>query len=607
MLVINNLTKYFLKPIPFYKKLSYCLPGKIKDEFKQTVLKDINISVRKGEILGIFGKNGAGKTTLLKIICNIIIQDKGIVLIDKKSNFLNLKKTGLVLNNKRSFYWRLTGFDNLIFFGRLYDLSFKEVKQRIDEIDAVLDLKETLFKRFDSLSGGMKQKLNLARALLHKPDILFLDEPTVNLDIVNQQKFLNYIKDIKEKFNLTILWVSHHLEEIESICESILILDEGKIVWRGDAKEFKKKFFNYSYVVTLKNPREGGQEVRLNNLDEIRSRDILKDNIESLELKKEFVWNNIEFKNEPGEEKSDILLKEFNSVKAKERTEAAAVRRWSFTFLYRKTKRLFSLYLLFFKKDFKIEKNYKLSFTLDIFGVLFSSLSFYFISKLFYKNDISFDFASENYFAFVLVGLAFLGFINTSLGGFSLSLRKAQVLGIIEQILISPISILEYLFSSNSYFFFLSSFRFFVYLTVGLFLGVKFYFNLFNLLWVAIIFLLTVGVFSSIGIISSSFIMIFKRGDPIDFFMGNLMGLLGGVYYPVKILPFLLKLISYLIPLTYALKGIRLCLFSSPGFLEIFYYIKILLLFFLILFPLSLYLYKRALIKAKKEGTLSFY
>ncbi|MCK4809536.1 MAG: ATP-binding cassette domain-containing protein [Candidatus Omnitrophica bacterium] len=98
MLVINNLTKYFLKPIPFYKKLSYCLPGKIKDEFKQTVLKDINISVRKGEILGIFGKNGAGKTTLLKIICNIIIQDKGIVLIDKKSNFLNLKKTGLVLN-----------------------------------------------------------------------------------------------------------------------------------------------------------------------------------------------------------------------------------------------------------------------------------------------------------------------------------------------------------------------------------------------------------------------------------------------------------------------------------------------------------------------------
>ena len=108
------------------------------------------------------------------------------------------------------------------------DLSPQKVREEIEALDNILDLKEILDERFDKLSSGMKQKLNLTRALLVRPKILLLDEPTINLDIIHQQQFMRYVKELNEQFDLTILWVSHHIEEIENICERIFILEKGK-------------------------------------------------------------------------------------------------------------------------------------------------------------------------------------------------------------------------------------------------------------------------------------------------------------------------------------------------------------------------------------------
>jgi len=122
MLNVNNITKYFLKRPPLYKKAGYYITGNIEERFRQTVLKDVTFNLRKGEALGVLGKNGAGKTTLIKIISNIVIPDKGEILIDGRKNTSSIGKIGLVLNNERSFFWKLNAFDNLVFFGKLYGM-----------------------------------------------------------------------------------------------------------------------------------------------------------------------------------------------------------------------------------------------------------------------------------------------------------------------------------------------------------------------------------------------------------------------------------------------------------------------------------------------------
>ena len=572
MLEIKNITKYFLKRPPLFKKASYYMTGNIEERFRQGVLKDVSFSLRKGEAVGMLGKNGAGKTTLIKIISDIVIPDRGEVLIDGKHNFSNIGKIGLVLNNERSFFWRLNGLDNLIFFGKLYGLPIGGIKAGIEKIDNILGLKEILDKRFYDLSSGMKQKLNLARALLHNPEILLLDEPTINLDIANQQKFIKHIAELRKQYGLTILWASHHVDEIENICERGLILADSRVLWDGDSKELKKRFFEHC--------------------------DMPQADLCATEPRERPVLRAVDFEKEKGRSN---LKNGIASPSARNDINCVCIN------ICGRLKRLASLSWLFLKKDLKIEGSYGLSLFLDVMGIFFSAMSFYFISRLFYQGGARPEFFSGNYFSFVLIGLAFMGFINTSLNGFSSSLRQAQASGVIEHILVSPISVFEYLFSSSVFVFSFSAFRFMVYLILGLFLGVGFHFNPGGLFWAGILFLLSIGVFSSFGVISSSFIMIFKRGDPVNFFMGNLMGLFGEVYYPVSVLPAFLRVISFFVPLMYALRGIRACLFSSAGFSEIAPYLKILALFFIILFPVSIFFYKWALARAKKEGTISLY
>lgn len=237
----ERLTKVFYPPRGLLKLVS---KSPLKREL--TAVKEANLKVREGEIFGLLGPNGAGKTTLIKMLCTLIRPTSGRALIngiDVLKDEEKVKwKVGLVTADERSFFWRLTGRENLEFFASLHGIQPKRLKGAIDEVISEVGLSEASDNMFYSFSSGMKQKLSIARALLTDPKILFLDEPTRSLDPIMAQ----YIKDlIKRRFagerGMTVFLSTHRLEEAEQICDRIAIMDSAEVVFVGSVGELKSK------------------------------------------------------------------------------------------------------------------------------------------------------------------------------------------------------------------------------------------------------------------------------------------------------------------------------------------------------------------------------
>lgn len=210
-------------------------------------LSDVSLAVKTGECVAILGPNAAGKTTLLKILSCLILPDKGEVFIGGHPLSSNEVKTkslvGLVTGEERSFYWRLTGRQNLEFFAALYGLGKNEFKKRADELFTILQLDPQMqHKRFDSYSSGIKQKFALIRALLHNPELLLLDEPFKSLDYNAAIHLKNFIKDdLVQKQKKTVIFTTHHMDEAIDFCDRFLILHKGKIFAFGTLDELRQK------------------------------------------------------------------------------------------------------------------------------------------------------------------------------------------------------------------------------------------------------------------------------------------------------------------------------------------------------------------------------
>ena len=206
------------------------------------VVKDINIKVKQGELLGIVGPNGAGKTTLIKLLSTLILPTQGHARIDGKDLIkdadLVRDSIGLIAEGERSFYWRLTGRKNLEFFGNLYNLSLSFINRRINEIAKLLELEDVIGLPFQNYSTGMKQKMAIARGLLPDPPILFIDELSRNLDLIMAETLRRFVRQrlVREQ-NKTIILATHSIEEAESICDKIAIMHKGKICGYGTIDE----------------------------------------------------------------------------------------------------------------------------------------------------------------------------------------------------------------------------------------------------------------------------------------------------------------------------------------------------------------------------------
>jgi len=213
-------------------------PGRVR------ALRGVDLHVKTGEIFGLLGPNGAGKTTLVKILSCLVLPDRGRALIggeDVRHENKVKPRLGLVHSDERSFYWRLSGRDNLRFFARLYDVSGKRIESRIDELLSKVNLAEAAPRRFSDYSSGMKQRLAIARALLHDPPILLMDEPTRSLDPSASLSLRALIRDeLKGRDGKTILLATHNLREAEVLCDRIAILVEGTVRQVGTIAEVRR-------------------------------------------------------------------------------------------------------------------------------------------------------------------------------------------------------------------------------------------------------------------------------------------------------------------------------------------------------------------------------
>ena len=197
-------------------------------------LREVSFEVQAGEIFGLIGRNGAGKTTLTKIVATLVQPTTGSVSVRGDDSVLRdeqvRRQVGLATAEERSFYWRLTAEQNLMFFARLHGLRDRIAKQRIKELFAKLELEEVAKRRFGEMSTGNKQRLAVARALLSSPPVLLLDEPTRSLDPLAATRMRELIRSLAEQDPpVTILLTSHNLAEVETLCARVAIISRGRI------------------------------------------------------------------------------------------------------------------------------------------------------------------------------------------------------------------------------------------------------------------------------------------------------------------------------------------------------------------------------------------
>lgn len=198
----------------------------------------LSLDVKKGEIFGLLGPNGAGKTTLISMLCGLIKPTSGEFFINGlsyKNDSRNIKKIIGVVPQEYALYPTLTARENLEYFGAMYGLKGTDLKEKVIESLDYLGLLKFADKKIDTYSGGMKRRINLIAGILHKPTVLFLDEPTVGVDVQSKNVIIDYLKKLNSE-GTTIIYTSHHLIEAQDFCTQIAIIDAGKIFAEGTAE-----------------------------------------------------------------------------------------------------------------------------------------------------------------------------------------------------------------------------------------------------------------------------------------------------------------------------------------------------------------------------------
>jgi ABC-2 type transport system ATP-binding protein len=205
-------------------------------------VKNISFSIQKGEVFGLLGPNGAGKSTTINMMSTVLQSDVGTILIDGidlKRNPNQCKNLIGIVPQEISLYEDFSAYDNLVFWGSLYKVSAKELKQRINKILDLIGLSDRKNDLIKTFSGGMKRRINIAAALLHEPKILFMDEPTVGVDPQSRNRIFEIIETLNKQ-GITIVYTTHYMEEVERLCDRIAIIDTGEIIAQGTLEELQK-------------------------------------------------------------------------------------------------------------------------------------------------------------------------------------------------------------------------------------------------------------------------------------------------------------------------------------------------------------------------------
>lgn len=214
---------------------------KLSKAYKEKkAVDEIDIYLDEGESVGLLGPNGAGKSTTISMISTLIKPTSGDVKLGGKSIIKNpaeMRKVLGVVPQEIALYEELSAYENLKFFGQIYKVKKDRLENRIQEVLEMVGLKERQKELIKTFSGGMKRRVNIAAALLHLPQILILDEPTVGIDPQSRNHILETVRKLNEQYGMTILYTSHYMEEVEQLCNRVYIMDHGKVVASGSKSE----------------------------------------------------------------------------------------------------------------------------------------------------------------------------------------------------------------------------------------------------------------------------------------------------------------------------------------------------------------------------------
>ena len=270
---VTNLTKEFKA-----KQKDAGLKGSIRSFFSPKykhvkAVNNISFTVKKGEIVGFIGPNGAGKSTTIKMMTGILFPDKGNISVLNFNPQEQRKKLayeiGTVFGQKPQLWYHLPAIDTFNLFSKIYDLDSDTYNKRLARLTRIFQIKSFIKQPVRKLSLGQRMRCELIASLLHQPKVIFLDEPTIGMDIVAKKKIRELIKKLNQDEDVTIVLTSHDLEDVEQICNRLIIINEGRIVYDGSTSELREKYLKYKVVKVILQEKGSSLKLKLRNIKTI--------------------------------------------------------------------------------------------------------------------------------------------------------------------------------------------------------------------------------------------------------------------------------------------------------------------------------------------------
>ena len=243
---LKNVSKEFVSPKK-YPGLKGAIKGLFSNEkVRKMAVSDISFSIKEGEIVGYIGSNGAGKSTTIKMMTGILTPTEGECLVHginpRKERKKNAQNIGVVFGQRTQLWWDLPLSESFSILKEIYNVSDEQYEKQMKFLNDVLELDEFWTRPVRNLSLGQRMRADLGAALLHNPKVLYLDEPTIGLDLVVKDNIRKAIKEINEKYKTTVILTTHDIEDIEELCNRIIIIDDGKKIYDGSLENLKEKY-----------------------------------------------------------------------------------------------------------------------------------------------------------------------------------------------------------------------------------------------------------------------------------------------------------------------------------------------------------------------------
>lgn len=265
IIIVNGLSKTYRVP-----HRGEGLAASVKSLFHRTYLdvqavRDIRFSIQTGEIVGFIGPNGAGKTTTLKMLAGLLHPTSGEALIagyipwDRKTGFL--KSISMVLGNKSQMLWDIPPMDTFRVLGEIYQVPRQEYRHTLDELIDLLDMHDLVAKPVRNLSLGERMKCELVAGLLYRPKVMFLDEPTLGLDVSMQARLRQFLKDYNQNTGATMILTSHYMADVTSLCPRVILIHHGQLIYDGELGELSQRLAPFKIIRFSRNNGISGIKV----------------------------------------------------------------------------------------------------------------------------------------------------------------------------------------------------------------------------------------------------------------------------------------------------------------------------------------------------------